>query len=101
MPFVERLFQKVMELAQLFGRFDVYRVFYAERAGLIARDEPEQADIFVKLFQGKGVGFASIKVVKAAAGKIGNKDIAGQVALRQAGEIILCLRKRFIEVFAF
>ena len=83
-------FQGVVQFAENFGGFDVDRVFFLERVLLVARNEREGVDVFVKIGERKFHHRAAplveqrqvalllrLQVVQRDARKIRDDDVAG------------------------
>ena len=83
----------VVQPAHAFRGLDVDRVLFFIGRGLIPGDEAEPPDVFIELFQGEFMLPAFFQVIEAEAGEVGNEDIAGQVSVLDAGEIVLGLLK--------
>jgi hypothetical protein len=110
-------FERIVKVAENFGGFDVDRVFFLIGVLLVAGNEGEGVDVFVKIgewkFNGRAAPFVEerqvalflrLKVVQRYTRKIGDDDVARDFGVPAfVGEIldvIECLCLRFAEVFA-
>nr|WP_233199916.1 hypothetical protein [Ottowia massiliensis] len=81
---IARAFERVMQLAHAFGRFDIDRVLRLDSLGLVARNKAKQAHVLVQIGQAKfgvAAGLAIRQVVNTKAGKVADDDDLGQIPL--------------------
>lgn len=89
-----------MQLAQLLGGPDIDRCLFAETARLVTGHEAEELHVLVQVGEVEIMLGAGVEVVQAEPGKVGDHDVAGQVALLQTGEVVEGLGGCPVEVFA-
>ena len=114
---VAALFERVVKLAENFSGFDIDRVLVFIGMLLVAGNESEGVDVFVKIsereFNGRATTFVEerqvalllrFKVMQRDPREIGDNDVARDFGVAafvsEVLEIIKCLRLRLAEVFA-
>jgi hypothetical protein len=92
--------EQVVQLPHLFRGADVDEVLRLDLLRAVAGNEAEVAHLLVQFAQpelDRGIGF---EVVEPEVSEIGDEDVARQVAVGQAVEIIGSLRERALQVLA-
>lgn len=92
--------EPVVQAAHALGGLDVDRVLRRDDLGAVTGDEAEMLDVLVQvgeLERGLGIVF---QIVEPEALEVGHEDVARQIALKDAVEIIRGLRKGAIKVGA-
>jgi hypothetical protein len=86
--------------AHQFGRLDVHRVLVLERAPLDTEDEPEPFDVPREVGKRERDALVLVEVVELEVLEVAHQEIAWQVSIPDAGEVIEGLLFRLDEVTA-
>ena len=89
-----------MQPPHVLGGADVDRVLRLDDLRLIARDETEQAHVFVEVGEREFAGASLFQVVQAETAKVADQHVARQIALLDAGEIIHRLTVGALKILA-
>lgn len=101
MAFVAGGFQRVVQLAHALGGEHVDRVFLFEAAGLIAGDEAELAHVLLQILQRElGGDLAGFQVVQPETLEVADQQVARQLGVGKAMEIITRLRVCAVQILA-
>ena len=100
MAFVAAGAEPVVQLAHALGGLDVDRVLWRDDLGTVARDEGKMLDTLVQVGELE-FGLATVfQIVEPKALEVGHQDVARQVALGDAVEVVRGLREGAVEVGA-
>lgn len=89
-----------MQLAQGIHRHAVDGFFHPNALLAVARDEVEQAQIFVELGQREAVNFVFVQVVQFEVPEVAQQDVTGLLVGLQAGKIVPGLLERLGQILA-
>ncbi len=89
-PGVTASFERIMQLTEHFGGFDVDGVLFLELVLLVTGDEREVVDVLVQLREREGDASVLLQIVQRNAREVRDDDVAGNLfaALLVAGEVL-------------